>query len=168
MSPVLLALACAAAPDSTPTEETSTPFVPAAGDWSVTFAQTFTGDCALDNMATQQPPSSTWVIEAEPVGFTLYDETGYPSGCTLDDAQGFACPDGTYTVSYAESGYDAEEAVTSGVYGTFLDATDLTAELDITAECSGADCGEVGTQYGASFSYPCTAIASFTAIWAGG
>lgn len=162
---MILLLACAVTADTAP--PAPDPIVPEEGEWAVSFAQTWEGDCVLEDMSTQQPASSTWAIEREPVGFTLYDETGYPSGCTLDTAGTFACPDGVYDVSYHESGYDAVEYITSTVEGAFADSVTMDAALKITADCDGGDCAAVGTMYGDQFEYGCTAVAPFTGVWVG-
>jgi hypothetical protein len=157
---MILLVACA-----TPPEESAAPvdFLPTEGGWNITFEATYQGDCQLDNMATLQPPNSEWEIELESSGFTLIDETGYPSYCAWD-APDFACSDGEYSISYIESGYDAIETIATDTYGTFSDADTFTAVLAISASCEGADCGEVGTQYGGDFTYPCTAEGPFSGV----
>lgn len=159
---MIFLMACAASTESGAAPEA---VLPNEGDWAITMAQTWEGDCVLEDMATHQPEFSTWVVELEPVGFTLYDETGYPSGCSLEATGAFACPDGVYDVSYVEGGYDAVEYIRSTVEGVFEDATTMQAALMISADCEGVDCAEVGLIYGDAFEYGCTAEAPFSGIW---
>lgn len=161
---MILLLACSGPPeDSAAPVEAWTPW---EGAWTITFEATYQGDCQLENMATLQPPTSEWEIELESTGFTLIDETGYPSFCSWE-VPDFACSDGEYSTSYLESGYDAIETVATDTYGTFSDPATFTAVLAISASCEGADCGEVGTQYGGDFTYPCTAEGPFSGVHSG-
>lgn len=160
---IFLLWACAAPVEEAPA---ATAIVPAEGRWAIRWEQTYGGTCQLADMSTSQPEETEWVIELESVGFTIYDETGYPFGCDLADDT-FTCSLGTYDVPYDQSGLDATEYITTVTTGTFADAEAFAAIYAITAECVGADCPAVGTQYGDAFAYPCTAEAGYTGEWRG-
>jgi hypothetical protein len=151
--------------DSAPADP-AVSFAPAEGPWTVAWDDTYGGDCALDDMSTRQSAEAAWAIELESLGFTFYDETGYPVGCDLVGTA-MSCSLGTQDVSYLESGYDAVESITTGLAGTFLDAHTLDAAYSVSAECDGADCPLAGAGYGEAFEYPCTAVAGLAGTWAG-
>lgn len=163
---IALLLACAPTATEAPTEATP-PFVPSAGVWTIGWAESYGGDCQLADMATRQPASIDWTIELESQGFTLRDEYAFPMGCDLLDRT-FACSLGTYHIPWDDSGLEATEYITTVLGGDFSDAASFTADYTIHAECAGSDCAEVGTQYGADFVYPCSAVAGLTGTWQDG
>jgi hypothetical protein len=158
---IALLLACATPKD---TAAAAPSLVPDGGAWTFAWSDTYAGDCALDAPDPGMPATEAWGLATTPTGFLFYDETGYPMGCTLEDAT-FTCSKGTTLSTWSDSGLDAVESFTTSYRGTFEDPATLSGQRDILAECEGVDCATVGLQYGEAFGYPCTASLPFTGGW---
>ena len=156
MIALLLSLACKQdpGPDSAPAALT-----PLEGEWTIRWAETLSGDCLLSDMDSRRT-EDVWEIRLESTGFTLYDETGYPVGCLFVD-EGFACDLGSYSTDYAEPGGTTTERIHAAINGHFVSERALEGGYETAASCTGADCEDLGSNYGRDFAYPCTSIAAF-------
>lgn len=146
-------------------EDTGPALLPTEGDWLVEWSEALTGDCVLADMSSRRS-EERWELRLESIGFTIYDDTGYPVGCVFEPG-GFACDLGVYYVEYAQSGVPSVEVIAAEIDGQLLSATEIQGGYATSASCDGPDCAAAGEQYGPDFAYPCTSIATYTASWQG-
>jgi len=135
------------------------PFEPQSGSYVVTMDKEFEG-CALEDMKTGHVVDDQWdfLIDGDGIRWWGNDQT---SRYGTMDGLDFFFDLGTYPTDYSGWGYDALEAITYSMRGTFDSPTSFTGSWEIAVRCEGADCAYVGTGWGKDFVYPCVASAAF-------
>ena len=154
---MILFLACSGSDGGD--SEAGLPFEPQSGSYVVTMDEEFEG-CALADRKTGHVVDDQWdfLIDGDGIRWWNNDQ---PSRYGTMDGLDFFFDLGTYDSDYAKYGYDALEAITYSMRGTFDAPTSFVGTWEIDVECEGADCAFVGTGWGEEFVYPCVASAAF-------
>jgi hypothetical protein len=155
---VILLLACA--PDDGGRESADAlPFEPLSGSYVVTMAPEFEG-CALADPATGHVADDHWdfLVDGDGIRWWGNDQ---PSRWGAMDGLDFFFDLGTYVTDFGAYGYDAVEAVTYSLAGTFDSPTSFGGSYDVALACDGDACDFIGKGWGSGFTYPCVAEAPF-------
>lgn len=138
---------------------------PEFGEWTVRFASTWEGDCALADPSTYEAAEQAWIVEDDRYGFAVRDEAGYRIACALD-ASDFVCALPVIADDFSSLGYDVRATYSPSWRGTFADPRSFEGTHEVAAECEGTDC-DVLTGYGEDFTFPCTAVAPIEGAFEG-
>ena len=101
---ILFLLACAAdkAPEADSAALVETPFQPAAGEWQMAVGEAWEGDCALDDMATHQSETQTWVLDPRGDSVNILPNLWELMTCSLDGAE-LSCDVGSWSWTTARA-----------------------------------------------------------------
>ena len=156
----LFLLACSAAPTGD-SKAPDTGWSPTGGDYTVTIAQTWDGDCVLDDMDTHYPADETWTLDPRDDGaLTILPNYWAVISCSLD-GDAFSCDLGSWT---EDDGMSGSASLTHLLSATFSDATDFSGAFSLAADCSGSDCHSLKSTYGQDMVFPCSVSAAVSGV----
>lgn len=154
---LMLMLACA--DDKAPEPDTGAPvaevFQPQGGEWTMSVAETWEGDCALDDPQTHQAPEQTWVVDPRGDHVNILPNFWELLHCDLEDAA-LSCDVGSWSSEQGSS----TASITHLLVGTFEDATHFSGAFTIDAACDGRGCKTLTGLYGENMEMPCSVAAS--------
>lgn len=154
---LLLLLACAA--DKAPETDTSSiveaPFQPAGGEWQMSVADTWQGDCALADMGTHQSATQTWVLDPRGDSVNILPNVWELMPCALAGAE-LTCDAGSWSVDDSSG----TASLTHLLVGSFADASHFEGAFTIDLSCEGRVCRSLRSLYGEDLEPPCSVSAA--------
>lgn len=146
---------------TTSTSTTTSSFMPQEGWWTVGVPTAIEDDCGLIDDGKEEPFGIELVV-IDDTNIQFIDEDGSVDDCTLSSAGqdlAFDCGAEPETIAdLSKHGMDALVTGTFALMGLFESSTTGTAEMNITIDCEGDDCGFVAKKFG---DLPCLAAAEY-------
>ena len=146
---------------TTSTSTTTSSFMPQEGWWTVGFLAEIEDDCNMMDDSKEELFGIELLLIND-TDFHFIDEDGEVDNCTLSWVGAdltFDC--GTTAEEVADLSKHGLDALVTGEYslmGTFESSTDGIAEMNITIDCEGDDCGFVAKKFG---DLPCMGISEY-------
>ena len=156
---ILFLLACAAdkAPEVDSAALVEAPFQPAGGEWQMAVAGAWEGDCALDDMATHQSETQTWVLDPRGDSVNILPNLWELMTCSLDGAE-LSCDAGSWSVDDSSGTASLRHLLV----GTFEDQDHFEGAFTIDVTCDGRMCRTLRSLYGENLEPPCGVSAAVT------
>jgi hypothetical protein len=149
-------------PDNSPPPDTEDPpdedddrFWPVEGDWSLIETAIAVDRCGLGDHVSGDVTEAASLQLTGGRKFTLVHHFGEDSCVLESDGPEFDCNNRLIvdTTARDDYGLDADIRLDVVPSGTFIDAETVDLSADLTANCTGSDCGLLSTFTGANF--PC-------------